>query len=154
MPEFKEKGLVPEASKEREKLTVHLLIVDDQAVYRKPLSMVLRFKPDRDGFSLLVDEADSLSSALKQIAENDYKIVITDGVFPEEADDYIEGVAPQDFRGNQVIQAAKAKGVKLVIGMSSEPEFFKGADLVFKKPVDIESLKQAIKKTVQEEIKD
>ena len=145
-------ALIPDSSKEKEKLTARVLIVDDQAVYRKSLEMVLRFKPETDGFSLIIDEADNLQDALKQIAENNYEVVITDGVFPEEAGGYVGDNRPEDFRGNQVIQAAKSKGVKLVVGMSAEPQGFKGADLIFEKPIDIESLRQAVKEAIEEEI--
>ncbi len=135
----------PDKNKENEKTTVRILIVDDETLYRKSLAFGLNFKADKDGFTAKVDEADNLKDALKQLEQNDYHIVMTDGVFPQEAGGFASALYERDFRGNQVIEAAKSKGVKLVVGISSEPERFQQADLVFKKPLDINTLKEAIK---------
>ena len=146
--------MAPDKNKEQEKLTVRILIVDDEILYRKSLLFGLKFEEGRDGFSTRIDEADNLVDALKQLEQDNYEVVITDGVFPEKAGGFVSGLYEQDFRGNQVVKAAKDKGVKLVIGISSEPQGFKEADVVFAKPVEITELKEVIKKSVKTEAND
>ncbi len=144
---------VPDNHKEQEKLTFKILIVDDAVLYRKSLAMGLKFKADRDGLTTIIDEADSLQIALKQLEQNDYKVVITDGMFPEQSGGFVSSLNEQDFRGNQVAKAAKSKGVELVIGLSADPQLFKGGvDMVFNKPVDMAELKQIVKERLEKEL--
>ena len=143
---------LPDNKKEREKITINLLIVDDEPVYRKSFSMILKFK-NEEGFATAIDEADNLQDALRQIEENDYGIVMTDGMFPENPNEEMsDNDFEKNFRGNQVVEAAKNKGVKLVVGISGGSGGFKGADVVFAKPVDAQELKQLVKETIVNEL--
>jgi CheY-like chemotaxis protein len=138
-------GPIPDKNKEKNKAIIKILVVDDDPSHRQALLSKLGFEKKQDGFSAKIDEADNLKDALKQLEQNDYHIVMTDGVFPQEAGGFASALYEHDFRGNQIIEAAKSKGVKLVVGISSEPERFQQADLVFKKPLDINTLKEAVK---------
>lgn len=112
---FKENKTIPETNKEQEKLTAKILVVDDVPLYRKSLAIGLRFKADKDGFVTIVDEADNLQDALRQLEQNNYRVVITDGNFPEEAGGFVSSFNEEDFRGNRLAKAAKDRGVGLVI---------------------------------------
>lgn len=116
-----------------------LLIVEDDSAFRE--SLIIIFKKMFDE----VDVASNLEDALLLIQKNNYSCILTDGVFPQKGDHKITHPSLDDFRGNVLVKVAKARKI-LVIGMSSEPEKFKGADAVFKKPISISEVQKFIKK--------
>ncbi|GIU69273.1 MAG: hypothetical protein KatS3mg002_0509 [Candidatus Woesearchaeota archaeon] len=118
-----------------------LLIVEDDSDFRDSLMIIFKNVFGK------VDVASNLEDALSLIQKKNYSCIITDGVFPEKGNYKITHASPADFRGNAVINAAKARNI-LVIGISSEPKYFKNADAIFKKPINISEVKNFIKKSL------
>jgi len=94
-----------------------LLVVDDDLQYRQ--SVIIVFKK-----YFRVDYCGSLESALRLIQNNNYDLVITDGAFPETGDHELKNPDNSDYRGSQVADAARKRGMK-VIGITSEPNKLK-----------------------------
>lgn len=123
-----------------EKPNYHLLIVDDEQQYRATIILAL------SKYFKVIDQAGNLEGALQLLQYRDYKIVITDGVFPKEGNDKITTPTKDDVNGILVARRAKKKGI-YVIGISSEPKLLENVpDATLKKPFSLTDLQDIVKK--------
>lgn len=123
-----------------EKPNYHLLIVDDEQQYRATIILAL------SKYFKIIDQAGNLEGALQLLRYRDYKIVITDGVFPKVGNSKIIMPTKDDVNGITVARFAKNKGI-YVIGISSDPEVLGNVpDVTLKKPFSLTDLQDIVKK--------